>query len=56
MRRPRQIGTIILGLLGGLAMVAVPLTQSAQASASGTYENSVYANTNIQRDKCDRVR
>ena len=55
MRRPRQIGTIILGLLGGLAMVAVPLTQSAQASASGTYENSVYANTNIQRDKYDRV-
>ncbi|HWJ52417.1 MAG TPA: CAP domain-containing protein [Propionibacteriaceae bacterium] len=55
MRRPRQIGTIILGLLGGLAMVAVPLTQSAQASASGTYENSVYANTNVQRDKYDRV-
>ena len=55
MRRPRQIGTVILGLLGGLALVAVPLTQSAQASASGTYENSVYVNTNIQRDKYDRV-
>ena len=33
-----------------------PLTQVAQASASGTYENSVYANTNIQRAKNDRVK
>jgi uncharacterized protein YkwD len=55
MRRPRQILILILGLLGGLGLLAVPLTQAAQASASGTYENSVYVNTNIQRDKYDRV-
>ena len=55
MRSPRQIRTVILGLLSGLALVAVPLTQSAQASPSGTYENSVYVNTNIQRDRYDRV-
>jgi uncharacterized protein YkwD len=35
--------------------VALPFTQSAQASPSGTYENSVYANTNIQRAKYDRA-
>ena len=45
----------LLGLLGATALVAVPLTQVAQASASGTYENSVYANTNVQRAKYDRV-
>jgi uncharacterized protein YkwD len=55
MRRPRQIRTLVLGLLSGLALVAVPFTQSAQASRSGTYENSVYVNTNIQRAKYDRV-
>jgi uncharacterized protein YkwD len=44
------------GLLGATALVAIPLTQIAQASASGTYENSVYANTNVQRAKYDRVK
>jgi uncharacterized protein YkwD len=51
----RKIRTLLLGLLGGLALVALPFTQSAQASASGTYENSVYVNTNIQRAKYDRA-
>jgi uncharacterized protein YkwD len=55
MSRLRQIGTLLLAMLGGLALVAIPFTQSAQASASGTYENSVYVNTNIQRDRYDRV-
>jgi uncharacterized protein YkwD len=55
MPRPRKIVSLILGLLGGLALVAIPFTQPAQASASGTYENSVYINTNIQREKYDRV-
>ena len=48
-RLPRKIGALLLMLLGALALVAVPFTQSAQASPSGTYENSVYVNTNIQR-------
>ena len=55
MSRLRKIGTLLLAMLGGLALVAIPFTQSAQASASGTYENSVYVNTNIQRDRYDRV-
>jgi uncharacterized protein YkwD len=55
MSRLRQIGTLLLAMLGGLALVAIPFTQSAQASASGTYENSVYVNTNTQREKYDRV-
>jgi uncharacterized protein YkwD len=55
MPRPRQIRTPILALLGALALVAIPFTQSAQASASATYENSVYANTSIQRAKYDRA-
>jgi uncharacterized protein YkwD len=55
MPRPRHIGTLLLGLLGALGLLAVPLTQSAQASPSGTYENSVYTNTNIQRAKYDRA-
>src|SRR3712207_4226120 len=55
MLRPRPIRTSVLALLGALALVAVPFTQSAQASASATYENSVYANTSIQRAKYDRA-
>ena len=55
MSRLRKIGTLLLAMLGGLALVAIPFTQSAQASASGTYENSVYVNTNTQREKYDRV-
>jgi uncharacterized protein YkwD len=55
MQRSRRIRSVIAGLLGAGALVAIPLTQSAQASPSGTYENSVYANTNAQRDRYDRV-
>ena len=55
MNRRRTIRSVIAGLLGGAALVALPLTQSAQASPSGTYENSVYTNTNVQRAKYDRV-
>jgi uncharacterized protein YkwD len=49
MRSLRQIRTIVLGLLGALALLAAPLTQSAQASASGNYEKSVHILTNAQR-------
>ena len=55
MQRSRKIRSVIAGLLGAGALVAIPLTQSAQASPSGTYENSVYVNTNAQRDRYDRV-
>jgi uncharacterized protein YkwD len=51
----RKIRTVIAGLLGGIALVAFPFTQTAQASPSGTYENSVYVNTNAQRAKYNRV-
>ena len=54
MPSPRKIGTLLLGLLGGLGLVALPFTQSAQASPSQTYETSVYTNTNIQRAKYNR--
>lgn len=56
MPRVNRVRATIAGLLGATALVAVPLTQVAQASASGTYENSVYANTNVQRAKYDRVK
>ena len=55
MPRPRTIRSLIGGLLGAAALVAIPLSQSAEASPSGTYENSVYSNTNAQRAKYDRV-
>lgn len=55
MPRFRRIRTVILGLFGATALVAVPLTQVAQASPSQTYETSVYNNTNIQRARYDRV-
>ena len=55
MPRPRKIRSVIAGLLGATALVSIPLTQSAEASPSGTYENSVYSNTNAQRAKYDRV-
>ena len=54
MPRFRRVRTLVLGLLGATALVAVPLTQVAQASASQTYETSVYNNTNTQRAKHDR--
>jgi uncharacterized protein YkwD len=50
-----RVRAIAAGLLGATALVAVPLTQVAQASASQTYETSVYNNTNVQRAKHDRV-
>ena len=55
MPRFHRIRALALGLLGATALVAVPLTQVAQASASQTYETSVYNNTNAQRGKHDRV-
>ena len=55
MPRFRRVRALVLGLLGATALVAVPLTQVAQASASQTYETSVYNNTNAQRAKYDRV-
>ena len=55
MPRPRKIRSVIAALLGATALVSIPLTQSAEASPSGTYENSVYSNTNAQRAKYDRV-
>jgi uncharacterized protein YkwD len=55
MQRSSKIRSVIAGLLGAGALVAIPLTQPAQASPSGTYENSVYVNTNVQRDRYDRV-
>ena len=50
----RKIRIVIAGLLGGAALVAIPLTQSAQASPNQTYENSVFDNTNVQRARYDR--
>ena len=55
MRRLRKIPTLLLALLGGLAMVAVPLTQSAQAAPSDDYEKSVHVNTNVQRSHHGRA-
>jgi uncharacterized protein YkwD len=55
MPRPRHIGTLVLTLLGALGLLALPLTQSAQASPSGNYEKSVHAKTNLQRAHRDRV-
>ena len=55
MRSQRKIRTLLLGLFGGLALMAVPLTQTAYASPSQNYETSVYTNTNSQRAKYDRV-
>ena len=56
MPRLARVRTLVLGLLGALALVAVPLTQVAHASASATYEKAVYANTDAQRVKHDRVK
>jgi uncharacterized protein YkwD len=54
MPRFRRVRTLVLGLFGATALVALPLTQTAQASPSQTYETSVYNNTNLQRAKFDR--
>lgn len=55
MPRLHRIRATVLGLVGATALIAVPLTQTAQASANQKYENSVFDNTNIQRKKHDRV-
>jgi uncharacterized protein YkwD len=55
MPRTRPIRSLVIALLGGLVLVAVPLTQSAQASPSGNYEKSVQVNTNVQRTHSGRV-
>jgi uncharacterized protein YkwD len=55
MPRFHRFRALVLGLLGATALVAVPLTQVAQASASQTYETSVYNNTNVQHAKHNRV-
>jgi uncharacterized protein YkwD len=55
MPRLRHIGTLLLGLLGALGLLVVPAGQSAHASASDTYEKSVYVNTNMQRSQHGRA-
>ena len=56
MPRVRRFRALVLGLIGATALVAVPLTQVAEASPSQTYETSVHKNTNAQRAKYDRVK
>ena len=48
--------TLLLGLLGAVALVAVPFTQVASATPEQSYETSVFNNTNVQRVKYDRVK
>jgi uncharacterized protein YkwD len=55
MPRFHRVRALILGLLGATALVAIPLTQVAQASPNQTYENSVFDNANAQRKKADRA-
>lgn len=55
MPRLNRIRATVLGLVGATGLVAVPLTQTAQATVNQRYENSVFDNTNIQREKHDRV-
>lgn len=53
----RRIRTLALGLFVAVALIAVPLTQVAEASsASHTYELSLRYHTDLQRAKYDRVR
>lgn len=56
MPRLNRIRATVLGLVGATALVAVPLTQTAQASPNQKYESSVLTNTNVQRAKYDRVK
>jgi uncharacterized protein YkwD len=55
MSRTRPIRVLLVALLGGLVLVTVTFTQSAQASPSGNYERSVQVNTNVQRTHSGRV-
>ena len=53
----RRVRTLALGLLVAVALIALPLTQTAEASsASHTYELSLRYHTDLQRAKYDRVR
>ncbi len=56
MPRLNRIRATVLGLVGATALIAVPLTQTAQASPNQTYETSVLTHTNKQRVKYDRVK
>lgn len=56
MPRLNRIRATVLGVVGATALIAVPLTQSAQASANQKYESSIFTNTNKQRVKDDRVK
>ena len=56
MPRFARVRTLLLGLFGALALVAVPLTQTAQATPEQSYETSVFNNANGQRVKYDRVK
>ena len=49
MPRTNRVRAIAAGLLGATALVAIPLTQVAQASASGTYENWLFSSRNAIR-------
>ena len=55
MPRMNRVRAVAAGLLGATALVAIPLTQVAQASPNQTYETSVFDNANAQRKKYDRV-
>lgn len=56
MPRTNRARTVALSLLGATALIAVPLTQVAQAaSASSTLEHSVHMNTDNQRVMHDRA-
>jgi uncharacterized protein YkwD len=55
MPRMNRVRAVAAGLLGATALVAVPLTQVAQASPNQTYENSVFDNANAQRNRYDRA-
>jgi uncharacterized protein YkwD len=55
MPRFRRVRALLLGLLGAIALVAVPFTQVAEASPNQRYENSVFDNANLQRKNSDRV-
>lgn len=56
MPRLNRVRATVLGLMGATALVAVPLTQTAQASPNQKYETSVLVQTNKQRIKHDRVK
>lgn len=56
MPRLNRVRATVLGVMAATALIAVPLTQTAQASASQKYETSVFSNTNQEREKRDLVK